>query len=195
MEVLFKFVYQKLKSEPTGHDYLHAMRVFHNAEKLLDYSMDRDIVLASALVHDLIDYKLEPKYQSTKEEIVTVLLQAGLSDIQITHVFDIIENMSYSSGKIPKSMEGKIVQDADRLDALGAIGIARAFSYGGKKERLLYDPTTTDGTDTISHFYQKLFKLSELMHTKQGYEEALKRTAYMRDYIKTLYNEVKQDTD
>ena len=193
MRHTIEFVYRKLSNEPSGHDYLHAMRVFRNSEMLLTDELDKNVILASALVHDLIDHKLDPIFKASNTEITEVLLQDGLTDPQVKHVFDIIENLSFSKGSTPSSMEGKVVQDADRLDALGAIGIARAFSYGGKQGRLIYDPTTTDGNDSVSHFYQKLFHLVKLMHTDQGRLEAQRRTEYMKQYIQTLNSEVQSN--
>ena len=95
-----------------------------------------------------------------------------------------------TTGKTPDSLEGKIVQDADRLDALGAIGIARTFSYGGKNNRLIYDPTTNDGTDSRSHFYQKLLVLKNLMNTDKAKKEAEVRTEYMIAFLETLEMEI-----
>ena len=156
----------------------------------MEEGLDEIVVLTSALIHDCIDPKLEPQFQSTKDQLTSLMERSNLSTNQIQEVFAIIENISYSKGTIPKSKEGLVVQDADRLDALGAIGIARAFSFGGRKGRLIYDPTTTDGTDTVSHFYQKLLKLSDLMHTTKGKEEALRRTEYMAKFLQELQFEV-----
>lgn len=190
IDMIKTFVKGKLENEPTGHDYLHALRVYKNSELLLDDSMDSDVIKTAALIHDLIDHKLDEEFKTSKEELIVLLKGAGLDNNQITQCIDIIENISFSKGNVPSSIEGKIVQDADRLDALGAIGIARTFSYGGKHKRLIYNPDTKDGTDSVSHFYQKLFLLKDKMNTKQGKVEAEKRTIFMREYINQFYKEV-----
>ena len=97
--------------------------------------------------------------------------------------------ISFSKGNIPFSLEGKIVQDADRLDALGAIGIARTFAYGGKNERMIYNPDKNDNMDSISHFYNKLLKLKDFMNTKEAKKIAENRTQYMNEYLNNFYNE------
>ena len=119
-----------------------------------------------------------------------ILHKVGLTLQQVNQVLDIIQSISFSSGKVPDSLEGKIVQDADRLDALGAIGIARTFSYGGKNNRLIYDPTTNAGTDSRSHFYQKLLVLKNLMNTDKAKKEAEVRTEYMIAFLETLEMEI-----
>ena len=108
-------------------------------------------------------------------------------DSLINDVIYIIEYVSYSKGKVPSSIEGKIVQDADRLDALGAIGIARTFAYGGNNNRLIYNPGSKDDSDSIYHFYDKLFKLTDLMNTDNARSIAVKRTKLMKDYLDSFY--------
>lgn len=185
------FVENKLGKEASGHDYLHALRVYENAVLLAsNLELNTDVIYISALIHDLIDHKLEDEYKVSIEDIEHFLENEGVKQKDINHIVSIINNMSYSSGKVPDSIEGQIVQDADRLDALGAIGIARTFAYGGKNNRLIYNPTTIDGEDSVSHFYQKLFKLTELMNTETGKIEAKKRTSYMMDFIKKLNSEL-----
>jgi len=190
IEFMEGYVKSKLELEPSGHDFLHIKRVVKNAERLIDDGMDKDVILASCYVHDLIDHKLDTKYKSSLEDINTMLLQSGLTTFQVEHVLEIIHSISFSGGKIPKSLEGKIVQDADRLDALGAIGIARTFSYGGKNNRLIYDPTSKDGTDSRSHFYQKLLLLQDLMNTDSAKKEAQKRTKFMLEFLEKLQSEI-----
>ncbi len=107
----------------------------------------------------------------------------------INEVINIIENVSYSKGNIPKTLVGKIVQDADRLDALGAIGIARTFAYGGNNKRLIYNPGSSDNSDSVYHFYDKLFKLTELMNTANARAIAIERTKFMKDFLLKFYNE------
>ena len=187
------YVKSKLEFESSGHDYLHALRVLENSKKLITDSVDQDVVYISALVHDLIDHKLEEKHKAKESDIITLLKESRLKEEQIESVLDIIKNISFSKGNVPSSLEGKIVQDADRLDALGAIGIARTFAYGGKNNRLIYNKDSIDDTDSVSHFYQKLFKLSELMNTEKGKQEALERTKFMKQFIMKLDEETGGD--
>jgi len=189
-QIINEFVKQKLATEPTGHDYLHIIRVVQNAKKIMDDNIDQDVVIASCFVHDLIDHKLDEEFKSSLEEIKNLLHRASLTDIQIQKVIDIIENISFSGGSKPKSIEGLLVQDADRLDALGAIGIARTFSYGGKNNRLIYDPDSINGEDSRSHFYQKLLLLKDLMNTEKARKEAEIRTTYMIEFLKQLDLEI-----
>lgn len=183
-----ELVKSKLETESSGHDYLHALRVYENAKNLLSDDMDHEVVLVSSLIHDLIDHKLEDKFKVTDLELKKFLESIDLTSHQIEHIFHIIKNISYSKGNIPESLEGKIVQDADRLDALGAIGIARTFSYGGANNRLIYGDTFQK--DSVSHFYQKLLKLGDLMNTSQGKTQAEERIKYMKEYLKQLYKEI-----
>jgi len=187
-------VFQKLHNESSGHDYYHAQRVLKNALEISSiYDINIDVIKASCLIHDLIDHKLDDKHKSSTKQIKEVLIQSQFSTEEITHIFDIIENISYSKGNIPSSLEGKIVQDADRLDALGAIGIARTFAFGGKKGRLIYGPKD-DKANSVAHFYDKLFKLTELMNTHEAKELAVKRTAFMEEFILELQKETNYNT-
>jgi uncharacterized protein len=186
-----QFVEDKLDNESSGHDYLHALRVYENAmELIIDLDINKPVVEVAALIHDLIDVKLDDKDKVSFEEIKLFLNENRMNSKDINHIENIIENVSYSKGNIPNSIEGKIVQDADRLDALGAIGIARTFAYGGKKGRLIYKLDTIDSDDSVSHFYQKLFKLTDLMNTDKAKKIAVERTEFMKLFIKTLYKEV-----
>lgn len=190
IDLIRSFIEQKLHGEATGHDVLHAKRVLANAMKLISEDVDPDVVQAAALVHDLIDDKLEESHRASWDEISIILTRAGLKNKQVASVHDIIHNMSFRSGKIPESIEGKIVQDADRLDALGAIGIARVFSFGGRNGRMIYDPNTLDGIDSVSHFHQKLLRLSATMNTTAAKEEAKRRTSFMKVYLEELEREL-----
>lgn len=180
-----EYVRLKLDHESTGHDYEHAIRVYENAKILLKGNYN-ELVLVSALVHDLIDDKISTDKDRDKQDLFT-FLSNYYDEKFISFVDEIIENISFRTGRVPTSFEGKIVQDADRLDSLGAVGIARTFAFGGKHSRNLYKPGTND---TISHFYDKLLKLSDLMNTKQGKREALRRTKFMKKFLKEFYKEV-----
>lgn len=181
------YVKMLLDSEPTGHDYMHALRVLKTAEELATDELDLDLIRVAALTHDLIDKKVSNDVESSKEELIKLLTETY--DLKFAKkIINIIENMSFSSGKVPDSDEGKIVQDADRIDALGAIGIARTFAYGGKNNRSIYHPEKEDCS--VNHFYDKLFKLAKLMNTDQGEELARERIAFMHEFIFRLMDEV-----
>jgi len=189
IEKVLSLTKRKLEFEPTGHDYSHALRVRKNALKLCQgMNVNQEIVEVAALVHDLIDYKLEPDYKLTINTLEEYLIQFGYGKREISLILSIITNMSYSSKRNPDSIEGKIVQDADRLDALGAIGIARTFAYSGRTGRLIYGSSNND--DSVSHFYDKLFKLTDLMNTEMAKKIALKRTIFMKEYLRQLDTEI-----
>ena len=182
--------------EFSGHDVLHTLRVVKNARLLnSDGEGDGFIITLAALLHDADDRKLFPVSSENNGNARKILEKHGVS-VEITErIIDIINSVSFSSGKIPVSYEGKIVQDADRLDALGAVGIARCFSFGGNHKRPLYEEGdfsgTASGESSVAHFYNKLLKLSALMNTEKGREEAEKRTAFLKTYLERL----KEETD
>ena len=183
-----EYVKRKLDSESTGHDYMHALRVLKNAIEIsYDQGADLKLIEVASLTHDLIDKKV---FDNPKEEheLLNVFLLGLYSEDFVMNVFNIIENISFSKGNVPDSIEGKIVQDADRLDALGAIGIARTFAFGGKNNRNIYHPDKSD--DSLTHFYDKLFTLSSLMNTESGKELDRDRTAFMHEFIFRLLDEV-----
>ncbi len=183
-----EYVKSKLDSESTGHDYMHALRVSKNAKEIsYNFEVDLTLIEVASLTHDLIDKKVFDDPQIERGLLRGFLL--GLySEEFVERVFSIIDNISFSKGNVPESIEGKIVQDADRLDALGAIGIARTFAYGGKNNRNIYHPDKEN--DSLTHFYDKLFSLSSLMNTDTGKELARDRTAFMHEFIFRLLDEV-----
>lgn len=183
-------VKNRMEQESSGHDYLHAKRVVKNCALFIEeYDVDESVIFASAWIHDLIDHKLSDEFKSSELELEALLISSGFTQMQTTSIFEIIQNISYSKGTVPDSFEGKIVQDADRLDALGAIGIARTFAYGGKNNRLIYSETSKDRTTSLAHFDDKLFKLASLMNTKKGVKLAQERIVFMRKFIDTLNTE------
>ena len=187
---VLELVKSKLEFEASGHDYTHALRVRKNALALCqNYKVDQSVVEVASLVHDLLDHKLDEIYKLTIEELEVALMKIGYQEHDITHICRIITNMSYSTGLSPETIEGKIVQDADRLDALGAIGIARTFSYGGRNGRLIYG--SNDGKDSVNHFHDKLFNLAKLMNTKEGKILAKERTDFMEEFLNQLNKEIK----
>lgn len=200
-----EFVKDRMSGEGSGHDWFHVERVVRNARHIARIEKGSDMLLVElgALLHDIADSKFYPE-GTDKKEIQKFLESLKVRQNVIDSIIRIVHAVSFKGGNNPikpNTLEAKIVQDADRLDALGAIGIARAFAYGGFKGRLLYDPEIkpadfkdTDDyrkneTHTINHFYEKLLKLKELMNTKTGKELAAKREKFTKDFLKHFYAE------
>lgn len=196
-----EFVKQQLQNAESGHDWLHIERVYQNALQLIESTTcNKTIVLVSVLVHDLNDSKFNAgKEQAILAETKTFLRNEGMPDNEISQIENIIENMSFRHSfhqEQEKSIEFQIVQDADRLDAIGAIGIARAFSYGGYKQRAFYDESLpaivhkssesyqNSKAATINHFYEKLLLLKDQMNTEAAKQLAAKRHQFMLDFLK-----------
>ncbi len=180
--------------EFSGHDVLHTLRVVKNARLLnSDGEGDDFIITLSALLHDADDRKLFPVSSENNGNARKILEKYGVSGEITERIIDIINSVSFTAGKIPESLEGKIVQDADRLDAIGAVGIARCFSYGGNHSRPMYEEGDFSGEgsgeSSIAHFYNKLLKLESLMNTEKGRNEAEKRTAFLKTYLERLKEE------
>ena len=195
----------QFEGEGTGHDWWHIVRVVNTAKHIaLEEGANSFIVELSALLHDVGDHKFYKEKDAAEKLISEMLDNAGVSEELKNQVLEIVSNVSYKGANVetrPTSLEGKVVQDADRLDAIGAIGIARAFAYGGNKERLLYHPEQppvmhndfeaykNDKGHTINHFYEKLLLLKDRMQTKSGKEMAEERHQYMEGYLKQFYKE------
>ena len=201
-----EFVKQELTNAEGGHDWWHIYRVWKNAQLLQQEEKGNQLVVElGALLHDIAD----SKFHDGDETIAPKKAGAFLESIQveenvIQHVIQIINNISFKGGNEEqtfKSIELDIVQDADRLDALGAIGIARTFNYGGFKNRAIYDPTIPPNLNmtkeeykkstapSLNHFYEKLLLLKDRMNTKSGKKIAAKRHQYMEDYLQQFYGE------
>lgn len=194
-----------LASDQTGHGADHIQRVAAIAEEILKTEPEADsfIALSAAYLHDTIDDKVTADPQAAADQLATFLTELDVPQEKIQAIFAIIDNMSYSkelSGKMELSLEGKIVQDADRIDALGAIGILRTSYFGGGHGHPIHDPnmppkTFKDkedyrkGTTVINHFYEKLFLLSETMNTEYGKKEAKRREAFMKEFLDEFYRE------
>ena len=201
------FVQEKLSGAEAGHDWFHIERVYKNALKINEQEKGDPLVVSlAALLHDIADSKFHNGNEELGPQIAgDFLSEAGIDEKVIRHVQQIIKNLSFKSslGKIDfHSKELDIVQDADRLDAIGAIGIARAFTYGGYKNRVLYDPSIkpnlnmskeeykTAVNPTINHFYEKLLLLKDLMKTNTGAAMALQRHNFMQSYLDQFYSEI-----
>ncbi|UUV18924.1 HD domain-containing protein [Fusobacteria bacterium ZRK30] len=198
-----EFVKMKLEGEGSGHDWWHIVRVFNNAldiakkeKPLYEGNIDIFVVELGALLHDIADHKFGYTDEDRKDIITNFLLELGVENKIIDHVIYITNNISFKGGKNKHKMEtieGEIVQDADRLDAIGAIGIGRTFAYGGYKKRVMYDPDCKldikEKGDTISHFYEKLLLLKEKMNTKTGYKKAQNRHRVMEEFLENFHSE------
>jgi uncharacterized protein len=185
-----KYVQQELGSDASGHDWQHIERVRKWAVHIAEHeNADVFVCEMAALLHDVADAKLNPSKEAGLRK-VSDWLEDHRVDIAIgEQVMEIISTMSYNSGQNPpmRTIEGKVVQDADRLDALGAIGIARTFAYSGWKGRLIHHPDQSD--TAIAHFYDKLLKLKDLMNTSYAKELAQPRHAFLEAYLEQFYRE------
>lgn len=187
-----EYIKETLLNDGTGHDYYHIERVVINARTILQTEQaDSFIVELAAWLHDLGDHKLHNGIDKSEELIGTFLRSLAIEQSIIDRVVEIVSQVSFSKGNRPSSIEAEIVQDADRLDAIGAIGIARCFAYGGSKNRILYSPDEKEKENSsIQHFYDKLFKLKDLMNTESAKLIATKRHSFMEEYIAEFYREV-----
>ena len=202
--MLETWVKQKLTSVDAGHDWWHAVRVRNSALKIAKKEGGNKLIIeAATLVHDLVDDKFFNPDKAEKE-IIEKLNSLSFKKDDINHILQIITSMSFSKeldGNSFDSLEFRIVQDADRLDAIGAIGIARTFSYGGHKGREFYNPEIpfkevsskeeyrTGATPTINHFYEKLLKLKNMMKTSTGRKMAEERHQFMERYLEQFFKE------
>lgn len=206
IEATKKYTKKKLDGEATGHDFLHIVRVYNAAKYIAEKEgADLFIVEITALLHDISDWKFNDGNVDIGPKLAGEWLKSlAVPEQEIDKVTKIIRTMSFKGGTTDSSqetMEGKIVQDADRLDALGAIGIARAFAYGGFKGREIYNPhikpekfksfeayKNNKGT-SINHFYEKLLLLKDLMNTKTGKDLAEYRHEFMITFLKEFNEE------
>ncbi len=199
-----KLVYDKLHTDTSGHDWWHVVRVRNLACELAEKEgADTFICELTALLHDMADDKLNADPEQALEDLKDWLSDQKMSSDDIDHIIQIITTMSFKgNGKsIPPTLEGKIVQDADRLDAIGAIGIARCMAYSGSKGRPIHDPNMKardnlsladyrNGQDTaIMHFYEKLLKLKDLMNTAQARKMAEHRHIVLEAFLTEFYAE------
>ncbi|MGL5752437.1 MAG: HD domain-containing protein [Paraclostridium sp.] len=199
------FVKTKLYGEGSGHDWFHIERVY-NLSKTIGENENANmfIVELTALLHDIDDWKFNDENETSTSNIEKWLKMQDVTDEDIEKITNIIQTLSYKGGVVDSTqytIEGKVVQDADRLDAIGAIGIARAFVYGGSKGNVMYDPSippvdfkTLDDVKnkqnhTVNHFYEKLLKLKDLMNTDSGKLMANKRHVFMESFLKEFYCE------
>lgn len=200
------FVKNELVGAEAGHDWFHIERVYKNALYKLQYEkVDSLVVQLAALLHDIADSKFNNGNEDIgPQKAGTFLNSLNINPSVVQHVQHIIKNMSFKNSlgaQTFTSAEMLVVQDADRLDAIGAIGIARAFTYGGFKNRELYNPNIApnlnqtkeayknSGAPTINHFYEKLLLLKDKMNTQTGKQLAQKRHQFMLQYLDQFYAE------
>ncbi len=202
------YVKQELEHAEGGHDWFHIERVWRNSKLINQIEKgDQLVIELGALLHDIAD----SKFHNGDEKIGPKKARAFLSGQEcpthiIDHVISIIENISFKGGKVQRTFSSKeldIVQDADRLDAIGAIGIARTFNFGGYKNHKIYDPEIPPNlkmtkeeykksqAPTINHFYEKLLLLKDRMNTAKGKELAQQRHQFMEDFLSQFYSEWK----
>lgn len=208
MKISIENISQKVKEhtlgEGTGHDWWHVYRVWIMAGRIAkEMSIDRELVELAALLHDMADHKLEHPDKG-KALMISWLEEEGFDPIRIDSIVKIACCVSYKGSEVADEelpIEGQIVQDADRLDAIGAVGIARTFAYGGSKHREIYNPNIKpeqhqsfeayrkSTAPTINHFYEKLLLLKDRLHTAKAKEIAQKRHGFMELYLDRFYKE------
>ena len=200
------FVKETLKNAEGGHDWFHILRVWNNAKLIAkNEQVAIFIVELGALLHDIADSKFYNGDETVGPKVARVFLESEkVPDEIILHIEKIITNISYKGGNFKQnftSPELDVIQDADRLDAIGAVGIARCFNYGGFKNRQLYNPEIAPNLNmtkkeyknseapTINHFYEKLLLLKDKMNTVSGKKIAEERHQYMINFLQQFYNE------
>ena len=202
-----RFVQKQLENAEGGHDWFHIERVYKLALRIAEKEADVDVLVVqlAALLHDIADSKFHDGDESIGPRLAREFLsEQQLAEDQLEQVIAIIENISFKGGNQALtyfSKELAVVQDADRLDAIGAIGIARTFNYGGFKNRALYDPAIPPNlhlskeeykkstAPTLNHFYEKLLRLKERMHTETAHELAAERHHFMEQFLSRFYAE------
>ncbi|MGL4337243.1 MAG: HD domain-containing protein [Turicibacter sp.] len=201
---IIEFLKDELEVDSSGHSLDHAVRVYRLAQNILESEGgDERVTLISALVHDVIDAKLFDDVFSQKAKLFLFLQSIGCSQVELEKIFYIIENISYKggAGTPVQSLEARIVQDADRLDAIGAIGVGRTFMYGGSRGSKMYDEEilpvnfeneadyrSNKGT-ILNHFDEKLFKLKDLMNTDRAKVIANERHEFMKLFVEQFLHE------
>lgn len=194
-----------MEADSSGHDYFHALRVLHLAEQIAsrEKNVDMELVQLMAILHDVDDRKLSPETFENLDRARAFLNENGVPRERIERIVSGIRQISFK-GKdsvAPNTVEAKCVQDADRLDAIGAIGIARTFAFGGSRGSQMYDPSepprlnmdaeayANTRSHTINHFYEKLLLLKDLMNTETGKQMAEHRHKFMESYLEEFYAE------
>ena len=185
------FAREIFAADSSGHDYHHTLRVHALARRIaLEEGADVERVELAALLHDVDDHKLSPETAEKKTRAVEFLRSQSVPEGEIAAIVRIIGQISFSRNTTPPdTLEGKCVQDADRLDAMGAMGIARTFAFGGSHGRPIFDPTGEDKATSIQHFYDKLLLLKDRMNTHTGRRMAEERHKYLEDFLREFMEE------
>ncbi len=203
-DAILQFVSKELSHDHSGHNHQHAERVVSNAKKIMsEEGGDEKIILTAAWLHDCIDKKLFADIERQIEKIEILLNTLNYSKEEIMEVLYIIQNISFNKGenRALNTLNAQIVRDADRLDAIGAMGIIRTIEYGASKGRPFYDSENiqrergkcgwNQPSDTsLSHFYEKLLKLESLMHTSTAKRLAHQRTQFLQTFLDQFYDEL-----
>ncbi|WP_186577754.1 HD domain-containing protein [Aquibacillus kalidii] len=186
-----KYVHSLFHDDASGHDYYHMKRVAIAAKRLAEREgADTFIAEAAGWMHDIGDKKLFEDPQAAQDQLDNFLIGLELTNEQISAIKKAMKDVSFSKGNIPRTLEGKIVQDADRLDAIGAIGIARTFAYGGVKGRPFFTENKEDISITsIQHFHDKLLRLKELMNTESARAIAVQKHQFMETFLDQFHKE------
>ena len=198
------YVKQLYQKNDPSHDFEHIMRVYKNAEKICKTEkVNKKLVLISVLLHDIVKRSQSKKQSKSSadlsaEKSIKILEKLNMSKLEINIITDAIRNHSFTKKRVSETIEGRILQDADRLDAIGAIGIARVFCVSGVKNRPFYNPnnpfakkrTIDDKKWTLDHFFKKLLLLEKQMNTKSGKIEAKKRTKILKKFLDELKQEI-----
>ena len=201
---IIEFVKEELSHDNSGHGFQHALRVFHNAKKIHEQEGgDEKIILTGALIHDTVDKKLFDNFDQRIAYVSEFLRTQNYTDSEIEEIVYIISNISWNKGenKQLSSLNAMVVRDADRLDAIGAIGVVRTTQYGNSRNVAFYEDENLIKNDgkyefnkitntTLSHFYEKLLLLKDLMHTKTAKDMALKRHEFMLSFLEEFYEEI-----
>lgn len=188
-----------------GHDFFHTERVYKTALKLAKTeNADLEITALAAILHDADDRKLSPETCENKLNAGNILTELGIDSERQTAILKIISEVSFvgTDSPVPETKEGKCVQDADRLDAMGAIGIARAFAFGGSRGRQMYNPdikptlnadsrtyAKIENSTSVNHFYEKLFLLKDMMNTEAAKQIATEREQFMEEFLEDFFKE------
>ena len=201
------FLQKQFSGEGSGHDWYHIERVWKLSKQIAEKEGDADlfVVEMGALLHDIADHKFHDGDETVGPKVAREYLSRfDIPENQTDAIVQIVEEISFKGAGVPTPMstkEGAIVQDADRLDAIGAIGVARTFAYGGSKNRPIYDPNVkpichtsfaaykTSTAPTINHFYEKLLTLRDKMNTETGKKEAARRHEFMELFLQNFYRD------
>lgn len=215
IEDVIKYLKQQFNSDPTGHDFQHLIRVYNMAKKLSrGIKVNHFVMALSALLHDVDDFKFRKPGSDELQNTKQILSKYKINDKMKNQIYGIVSHVSYKGAPghlaMQKTKEGKIVQDADRLDAIGAIGIARCFAYNGSRGYQIYNPeivakrnltsrqyiklSVGQGLNqtAINHFYDKLLRLKKLLNTRQAKAIAQKRHEFLQIYLAEFFREIKE---